>query len=132
MSATVQKNMPVPVPVPVPTELENNKVQAEPKITLSVDSLNMVATWKYDVENDTCALCHQDLMIPTQRSIREKVVNGNVTVGKCKHGFHEDCIDRWIKNGNISCTVCNTTWDAAKNVGSAVYVYKDTNLEPST
>ena len=103
----------------------------KPKITLSVDSLNVVATWKYDVENDMCALCHQDLMIPTQRSIRDKVINGNVTIGKCKHGFHEDCIERWIKNGNISCTVCNTTWNASKSVGSAVYVYKDTVIEPN-
>jgi hypothetical protein len=116
----------------------NNKLmekkEAKPKITLTIKDMKIVSTWKYNVENDICSMCRCDLMIPTQRSIRSTYtdfnskVNGNVTIGACKHGFHENCISRWIKDGNISCPTCKTTWKAANHVGNAVYMYKSTGI----
>lgn len=97
----------------------------EPVVTMEIKNMKVVATWKFTMENEKC-LCRQDPMMPTQRSIRDKNVNGNVVIGTCHHGYHEECITRWIKEGNVSCPICKTTWKAAKHVGGAVYVYKST------
>ena len=94
----------------------------KPTVGLTLNKLDVIATWKYASENDDCKLCHQDLMTPVK--ITENTINGNVCIGTCNHGFHASCINLWIKNGNISCPICLTTWKSGNNVGSSVYVYK--------
>ena len=57
-------------------------------------------------------------------NIQKNKINGNISVSKCGHGYHEDCITRWITNNNINCPICNVLWTDDKNISSSVYVYK--------
>lgn len=100
----------------------NDKVDDEIKLTLK--SVSIVGTWKFDIENDKCALCHHNLMDPSQNAIKNRKIKNNVIIGKCTHAFHEDCINKWTQHGNLSCTVCKTLWNPMKNVGTSVGVYK--------
>lgn len=97
----------------------------KPKIKLTLKNMRVIATWNYTSENNDCKLCHKDLLDPVEDTITNKI-NGDVTIGTCKHGFHTTCINTWITKGNISCPLCQTSWKIDKNVGSSVYMYKST------
>jgi len=105
------------------TDIIKDSVYIGKQVKITMNCLNMVASWKYNSENQECKLCHKDLLVPIQESKTDKI-NGDVTIGTCNHGFHTYCIDSWIGNGNISCPICLTIWKKTKNVGSSVYVYK--------
>lgn len=92
------------------------------KIYYEINKLNIVGTWKYNTLNDKCSLCHQDLMLPT--NTQNNKINGYISVSKCEHGYHEDCITRWINNNNNNCPICNVLWTDDKNISTSVYVYK--------
>jgi hypothetical protein len=92
---------------------------------LSLNNIKMVATWKYDTKNTDCTLCRKELLSPVQEPETNKI-NGDVTVGKCNHGFHTVCINSWLMSGDTTCPICHEQWKKPKNVGSSVYVYKST------
>jgi len=99
--------------------------EKEPKVKLTLTNLKVVASWRYNSENQDCMICHKDLMMPVQESGTRKI-NGDVTVGACNHAFHTVCINSWLIKKNISCPYCSTGWKSASNVGSSIYVYKST------
>ena len=63
-----------------------------------------------------CAICKNQLMEPSIdfQSNPSTVDTSGLTVAKgcCGHGYHLDCIQRWIKN-KTSCPLCNREWDLA-------------------
>ena len=95
----------------------------KPRITLDIKNMKFVATWKYNAENDICLLCKEDLTLGT---FNKQITNNNVKIGDCHHGFHERCINVWLKEGNISCPGCKTSWERSNTVSSGVYIYKTT------
>lgn len=95
------------------------------KISLTIKKLTIYGCWNYNTENNDCGICRQNLQIPSQNSKWENKINGSVTIGLCKHGFHEGCINRWIESDNISCPICRTVWKPSKNVGGTVYLYNN-------
>ena len=97
----------------------------QPKVKLTLTNLKVIASWRYNSENQDCMICHKDLMMPVQESGTRKI-NGDVTVGACNHAFHTVCINSWLIKKNISCPYCSTGWKSASNVGSSIYVYKST------
>jgi len=102
------------------------------KTDIRINSLDCVGIWSYRTENSECPLCHQHLMNPTQKSLEERKISNNVIIGSCGHGLHSECIDRWIGSGNISCPICETSWNPEKNVGSAVHIYKTATIVKRT
>lgn len=95
---------------------------------VTIDSLNIVATWKFKVENKNCPLCRNNLMAPTQADIDNKDIKNVIKVGKCKHAYHSVCIDKWLKNSNVSCVTCKTEWKPEKTVSSSVYQFKNIHI----
>lgn len=115
---------------------KSDKTIDKSKRKLTLKSMNVIATWEYDVENTQCTLCHHDLMSPfcmtnnihlqlhqNQHQNQPKYDN-DVCIGTCKHGFHASCINSWIKHGNSVCPKCKTQWKISKNGTSSVFVYK--------
>jgi hypothetical protein len=95
------------------------------KISLTLKKINIYGLWSYNTENDDCVICRQNLQIPPQKSKSENKVNGSITIGLCKHGFHESCINRWTSSDNISCPICRTLWRPVKKTGGTVYLYNN-------
>ncbi len=37
----------------------------------------------------------------------------SIAVGRCKHSYHVDCIETWLKNNSI-CPLCSGKWEYDK------------------
>lgn len=96
-------------------------------VSFDIKKITLVGTWEYDCENKDCPLCHQYLMLPTQKSIEKRTIVSAIDIGECNHGYHSECINDWINKNNVVCVLCDTPWKSMKNVSSSVYVYKDAN-----
>jgi RING-box protein 1 len=61
-----------------------------------------------------CAICKSGLMEPSidyQANPSPSNTSGlMVAKGGCGHGYHLDCIQRWLKNRS-SCPLCNHEWE---------------------
>lgn len=90
---------------------------------MRIRKINMVAFWRYDVENSACPICHKDLLSPTNQAYQRRVIRNlnNVAIGECNHGVHTECIDRW-KLTNNNCPCCMMHWNLRKIVDSSVCV----------
>ncbi|XP_029119875.1 brassinosteroid-responsive RING protein 1-like [Elaeis guineensis] len=49
-------------------------------------------------EETTCAVCLGDL--EARQKVRE--------LGNCSHGFHVECIDKWVDAGQVTCPLCRS------------------------
>uniref|UniRef100_A0A183BW14 RING-type domain-containing protein n=1 Tax=Globodera pallida TaxID=36090 RepID=A0A183BW14_GLOPA len=77
---------------------------------------NLVATWSWDVECDTCAICRVHLMEACLRCQSEAKAQECVVIwGECNHCFHLCCMSLWVKQNN-RCPLCQADW-AVQRVG---------------
>lgn len=84
------------------------------KLNISVEHLDIMLSYNYNgscITNNMCQLCKRNLMAPTHNSKNNCDLNCSVTEGKCKHLFHTDCIERYLKAGNVLCPVDMTPWN---------------------
>lgn len=65
--------------------------------------------WNYDTFNTECPICTNSLYEP---SVESKT--SNVSINCCKHGYHTECIDRWLKTKR-NCPMCKTVWKEKNN-----------------
>lgn len=92
---------------------ENNAGSApqdnKPKVV--VKKWNAVAVWKYSGDSDTCAICHNLLMIPCITCTAEphNADSCNVSFGACGHSYHFHCITRWLKTRS-TCPLDDQEW----------------------
>lgn len=63
----------------------------------------LVYYWTWDVANETCAICRNNLMDmdDTSRTL--------IVWGECGHAFHNNCMVQWTKN-NPRCPLCQADW----------------------
>jgi len=96
---------------------------AEPEIKYTTDRItlkkwNAVALWSWEVEVDTCAICHNLLMefcIECQGNQRSSGGHEcTVAWGVCNHAFHFHCISRWLKGGRTTCPMDSSDWEFQK------------------
>ncbi|UMM13709.1 hypothetical protein L5515_001847 [Caenorhabditis briggsae] len=70
---------------------------------------NALATWAWDVECDTCAICRVHLMEECLRCQSEPNSECCVVWGDCNHSFHHCCMTQWIRQNN-RCPLCQKDW----------------------
>jgi len=85
----------------------------KPKVKrVKVRKWNAVAFWSYDIENDTCAICHNALMVPciTCEAEPHNSEECSVAWGQCGHSYHFHCITRWLRTRS-TCPLDDDEWD---------------------
>lgn len=77
----------------------------------TVKHFSPVATYSYNVANDICTICRNDLMAPSKT--QEASDDNHSVMGKCQHAFHSKCINKWLQQtkGQGVCPTCSTTWN---------------------
>ncbi|KAJ1346577.1 RING-box protein 2 [Parelaphostrongylus tenuis] len=76
----------------------------------SIQKWNALATWAWDVDCDTCAICRVQLMEECLRCQAEASTADCVVVwGECNHAFHNCCMSQWVRQNN-RCPLCQQDW----------------------
>lgn len=73
---------------------------------IKILNLDLLFMYHYNNTEKTdhyCRICNKHIMFTKTNKIK-------LTQGKCKHVFHKDCIDDYIRKGNILCPIDLTPW----------------------
>ena len=82
----------------------------EPK--LIIKKFSPVYLSKSISNNETCAICRNELGEPCTACSVKSLVDCQVSQGKCGHEFHTHCLEQWLPIKRI-CPVCNLQWEYA-------------------
>jgi len=82
------------------------------KLTIKKVNLYPIRSYKITDEDKVCQICKIDHIVcieclKNKKNIKD--MNCPFALGKCGHGFHRHCIDRWSKESD-SCPLCNIPW----------------------
>lgn len=90
----------------------NANANAMPSTRVRVKKWNAVAFWAYDIDTDTCAICHNQLMLSCISCEAEPMHSDECTIawGHCSHSYHFHCISRWLKTRS-TCPLDDQEWD---------------------
>lgn len=85
-----------------------------------ISKFNAVCFWKWE-RTGMCAICRHELDAPSINYAADPGAHNHnglrCASGLCNHGFHLDCIDRWIHDPNqprTKCPVCRAEWETVK------------------
>ena len=85
---------------------ENECNLPDEKILPRINNFYFRGNWSWNILNNTCSICRNYIHEPSTYS---NCNNNDGVIGKCKHGFHKECISKWLINHN-TCPNCNTEW----------------------
>lgn len=80
---------------------------------VTVKKWNPVFVWGYNTQTDICSICKNSLTEKSPNSLTDKKFQNQKSIiiqGKCKHVYHNDCIESWRTQGSNSCPECSTPW----------------------
>jgi hypothetical protein len=66
-------------------------------------------------------------MAPSYEDINNNNLISKITIGKCGHAFHSECINNYCKK-NVSCPIDFTHWEMLKDIEGPVLV----SIKPNT
>ena len=74
-----------------------------------------------------CVICKRNLCEPSYETITDnkKIFReADITIGKCGHLFHSDCIDEWLKKCD-KCPIDNVKWCRHREIDSTTRLVID-------
>ena len=74
-------------------------VEGGDKMRIFQNFLKSIPKWNQEIINDE-----------TSRIIEDSKC---CVIGKCKHSYHYNCINTWLKS-NYKCPLCNQKWEFIK------------------
>ena len=81
------------------------------QVAIDIKSLEVCIGYEFD--QDDCKICNGSLMAPSVNDLNDNKksnIDLMVTVGKCGHYFHKQCIQNVSQNNYTSCPTCNLVW----------------------
>lgn len=79
------------------------------KPSISNVNMNLIGSWSYNITNSECSYCKFALNQSSPESY-EKGIDSKVIVNTCGHGFHVECIEKWLKKSK-TCPICVQKWN---------------------
>ncbi|AYV86947.1 MAG: e3 ubiquitin-protein ligase rbx1 [Sylvanvirus sp.] len=133
MSSSLDVNMDDVISINVPKSIPSNSrlmplsssvcplaptTPSESESDIVIKKWNAVASWSYNVQNDTCAICRNSLMIPcitcqSNTMNQQKGEDCTTAGGVCNHVFHFHCISKWL-NTRSTCPMDDQDWEFTK------------------
>jgi len=94
------------------SEFENSEIIFKTK------KMNVFLEWEWDVTNEVCAICRNEMVDSCMRCQAENT-NKICTIvwGKCGHSFHHHCMQLWLEHAlhNVQrCPLCQQEWIHAR------------------
>lgn len=77
---------------------------------IKIISWNPISVWTFDLPSTTCDICKRNITLTCVECSTNKSTECIITKGNCGHGFHDHCIQKWLKPGTI-CPTCRTPWN---------------------
>ena len=87
-------------------------------LNIKLKSLDCTTMWKYNFPQNTedkCQICRRSIMAPSHEDINNKNLISRISIGKCGHAFHSECIKNYCKK-NVSCPIDYTQWETSKEL----------------
>ena len=82
---------------------------------IEIEQLNIVGKWDFvetGITDHKCNLCKRHIMAPSYEKLSKGSLDSKISLGKCKHSFHTDCIATVLKKtSSTSCPICHTPWN---------------------
>ena len=82
-------------------------------IQLKIEKLNLFPIHSYSVSTKECRICmHDNLICVECLNSCTNIVHNRCPFsrGKCGHGFHKHCINKWLDDGGQVCPICKVMW----------------------
>ena len=95
------------------------------EVVIKINKLDMVAHWDYPetkITNNMCNICKRNIMASSYENMALRNYTTKISIGKCKHTFHTNCINTTLKQNNSSlCPICITPWNFDKEYDTSSY-----------
>jgi RING-box protein 1 len=89
-----------------------------------------IASWSFDINMDTCAICRNNIMdLCIECNASGLDVNSTKCLcysGTCNHVFHGHCITRWLKTRQV-CPICDHPWETQKVHDNSTSIITDSH-----
>lgn len=72
-------------------------------MSIQIKKIHLHCEWNFDMYNKNCAICKSPIIEDSKCCV----------IGKCKHSYHYNCINTWLKS-NYKCPLCNQKWEFIK------------------
>ena len=79
---------------------------------MEIVDFNLCLEWDYNTYNQECPICTNSLHEP---SVESNSTIPNVRINCCKHGYHTECINKWLNTKN-NCPICKSTWQSTNYI----------------
>jgi hypothetical protein len=90
----------------------NNSVQITRR-PVRVAYVRPVYTYDRKMLNSVCEICQKNIEERCNQCVLVEAPHCQITIGECNHGFHEHCLETWLKD-NKKCPVDMLDWKVRK------------------
>lgn len=77
---------------------------------MEIQSIELDASVAIKNLNKLCGICQTEINGPSPVNLDKGKINTTISIGRCGHGYHTECMDEYLKTGNLSCPEDMVPW----------------------